>query len=271
MNNKHIGVFDSGVGGLTVLKELKKILPYEHFIYFGDTKNLPYGEKTQKTITEFSDRICSFLVNEKKCKAIVIACNSASANSYEYIKNKFSDSILIIDVIKPTVNFVLNNNFKKIGLIATRSTINSGIYKKSITQLNNKLNIFSLATPLLVNLIEEGFLNDFSLKLILEKYLYNPKLRNIDSLILGCTHYPILKDLIKDFFKKQNKKIEIITSGIPTALELEFELKKHNLLNHNITNKEKEDIFYISDYSETFSKMAKVILKKNIIPEIINI
>ncbi len=194
--NQPIGIFDSGVGGLTVAKEVKRLLPNEDLIYFGDTKHLPYGEKSKEAIIEYTTKITQFLL-QQNCKAIVIACNTATANALKEVEELVNGEVPIIDVINPVaekVAFEIHNN---VGVIATKATVNSGLYKKSIRKHNKFIKVDELATPLLVPAIEEGFKNHPITHAIIYNYLSNHKLKNIETLILGCTHYPLLIDEIK--------------------------------------------------------------------------
>lgn len=256
-DNRPIGVFDSGVGGLTFAKEIKRLLPYEHIIYFGDTQHLPYGEKSKEAITRFSVDITHFL-KEKDCKAIVVACNTATSNSIEAIKEAAGDDVLVIDVISPVAEKVAFELREKIGVIATKATINSGAYKKSIRKYNKHLKVVEFATPLLVPVIEEGFANTPISKAVLETYLANKKLENIDSIILGCTHYPLLQKEIEQVFEN---KVDIINSPLIVVNQIIYELGRAQKL-----AQKQEPIyeFYLSDYTDNFLKIAKRFFGKDI-------
>lgn len=154
--NQPIGVFDSGVGGLTVAKEIKRLLPNEDLIYFGDTKHLPYGEKSKEAIVEYSTKITNFLL-EQNCKAIVIACNTATANALKEVLELVASRVPVIDVINPVAEKVAYEIHTNVGVIATKATVNSGLYRKSIRKHNKFIKVDELATPLLVPAIEEGF------------------------------------------------------------------------------------------------------------------
>ena len=205
-----IGIFDSGVGGLTVASAIKQILPNEQMIYFGDTAHLPYGDKSEETIISYSKHIADFLFN-KGVKVILIACNTASAVAYNDLKNYLGDKVLIINVIDPIVDFV-SENYKntKLGVIGTKGTINSGMYEKKIIEKENNNNVASLATPLFVPMIEEGFVYDDISNAIIRSYLSSNVLKDIQSLILGCTHYPIIKNQIRKFF---DFKVDVLDSA----------------------------------------------------------
>lgn len=253
-----IGIFDSGVGGLTVAKEIKRMLPHEDFIYFGDTKNLPYGEKSQEAIIGYATKITQFLL-DKNCKAIVIACNSATANALKDVLQLVNNRVPVIDVINPVaekVSYEIHNN---VGVIATKATVNSGLYKKSIRKHNKFIKVDELATPLLVPAIEEGFKNHPITHAIIYNYLSNSKLKNIETLILGCTHYPLLIGEIKQYY---GNRVRVIDSPTIVANELKHILEKNQLLNENNPNPDYH--FYVSDLTKNFEKISKKIFGKSI-------
>lgn len=253
-----IGIFDSGVGGLTVAKEIKKLLPHEDLIYFGDTKHLPYGDKSREAIIDYCTRITSFLL-EKNCKAIVIACNSATANALKEVLELVADRIPVIDVINPVaekVSYEIHNN---VGVIATKATVNSGLYKKSIRKHNKFIKVDELATPLLVPAIEEGFKNHPITHSIIYNYLSNKKLKNIETLILGCTHYPLVLDEIKQFY---GNRVRVIDSPTIVATQLKIILEKHQLLHED--NPKPSYHFFLSDITKNFEKISKKFFGKTI-------
>ena len=253
--NNPIGIFDSGIGGLTVAKAILSVLPKENLIYFGDTKHLPYGEKSARSIECFSTKIAFFL-KEKKCKMIVIACNTASSLAYESIKKIFP-TIEIINVIDPVVNLIYKNKPSCIGIIGTKGTINSKIYPKKIHEIAPKIKVKSLATPLLASIIEEGFFNDKISRVVLNKYLNKSELKNIDQLILACTHYPLIQKLIGEFY---NNKIDIIDSASQVASHIKNVLEKKDLLSNKITGHR----FFVSDYTKSFEESAKFFFGEDI-------
>ncbi len=179
MNNRPIGVFDSGVGGLTVLKEYIKLFPNEDFIYYGDTAHLPYGDKSKEKIIEYSEKVVDFLIS-KNVKLIIIACGTASANAYEYLKAKYIN-VEIRNIIEPVAKKISD---KQIGVIATKATIKSNTWENEIHKYNKDAIIYSLACPLFVPLIEEGFIQNKSSDYIVEEYMKNFRDKNITSLIL---------------------------------------------------------------------------------------
>lgn len=256
MKNSHIGIFDSGIGGLTVVKALMKVLPKENIVYFGDTKHLPYGEKSIKSIQEFSTKIINFLVS-KKCKIIIIACNSASSAVAQSIA-KTAYNIPILNVIDPVIKEVVKVCSNNIGVIGTKATISSNIYEKKIKLLDNNANINSLATPLLAPMIEEEFINEKISSTIITNYLSDKRLTNISHLILACTHYPLIQQEISDYYKN---KVTVIDSATIVAKYIALKLKKLDLLRVSTT---KNHHFYVSNYTDSFEKSANFFLKKSI-------
>ena len=218
MNSNPIGIFDSGIGGLTVANAISKAMPNETLIYFGDTAHLPYGEKSKDLIKEYSLGIAKFLLEQKHCKTIVIACNTASAAAYEHLRDNYKGIFPIINVIDPIVEeLVKKEHVSQIGLIATNTTIESGVYQEKINRRKPKATVHTLATPMLVPMIEEGYANDNISHTLIANYLNNPTLKNIDALILGCTHYPIIKSEIDEFY---NGTVDLVDSTDIVAAKL---------------------------------------------------
>lgn len=262
MNNKKagnpIGVFDSGIGGLTVANAIQKVLPNENIIYFGDTAHLPYGEKSADSIKYYSIRIAQFLL-QKKCKAIVIACNTASSLAYEVVKEFAGKDALVINVIDPVVEEVaVKNKSQKVGVIGTKATIKSDVYSKKIKLKDKNIDVASIATPLLASMIEEGFFNNKISRTIINSYLSNRKLKSIESLILACTHYPLIKPEIEEYYKD---KVKIVDSAGVVAKYVQQLLQKNKLLN---SIKKPKHLFFVSDYTESFEKSAKHFFKNKI-------
>lgn len=225
MNNQPIGICDSGIGGLTVTKEIIKNLPQENIIYIGDTARVPYGVRNKETITKFAKDLIKFLVN-KKVKAIVVACNTISSTCLPELE-KISP-VPIIGVIKPTANEITNHfKAKTIGVIGTRATVNSNSYEIEIKKLDNKTVVFSQACPLFVPLVEEGFISHPATKIIAQEYLKFFKNKKLDVLILGCTHYPIIRNIIQKII---GETVVIIDSAKPVTEQLKKMLKEKNLL-----------------------------------------
>ena len=263
MSTDPIGIFDSGIGGLTIAYALKSKLPNESFIYFGDTKHLPYGEKSEEAIKYYSLQIAKFL-EQKKCKAIIIACNSASSVAFKHISQHIT-SIPVYNVIDPIIDVVSQDCGKKIGVIGTKATIKSNVYPQKINECCKKTKIVSLETPLLAPMIEEGFFNQEISIAIIKNYLENKCLENIDSLILACTHYPLIKEEIIKFY---NNRIKVIDSAEIISEYIMKELKNLNIMN---TNKNCSHHFIISNYTKSFEKSAFIFFKENIKLEEIDI
>lgn len=266
MNSNPIGIFDSGIGGLTVANAIYRALPNETLIYFGDTAHLPYGDKSKNLIKQYSLDITDFLLQEKNCKAVVIACNTASAAAYEYLRDTHKGKIPIINVIDPIIEAVVQDNtIKKVGLIATNTTISSGVYQEKLARRKPEVEVAPLATPMLVPMIEEGFANDTISHTLIENYLSNETLKNIDALILGCTHYPLIKEEINQFYKG---KVKLFDSTKIMADKVKYILDKENLLT---TERKQKNHFYISDNNIHFNNSAKRFFKENINLEFLNI
>jgi glutamate racemase len=263
--DRPIGIFDSGVGGLTVANAIKQVLPGERLIYFGDTAHLPYGDKSKETIMGYSTRITQFLL-EQNCKVIVIACNTASANAYESIIHETGSKALVVDVINPVVEHVVaHSSYRRIGVIGTKGTINSGTYVSKIIGRNPHLSVASLATPMLVPMIEEGFIFDDISNAIIRTYLSRPELNQIDALILGCTHYPIIKNQISKFF---NFGVDVIDSSRIVANSLRDLLIRNNQLG-NLTKPDHR--FLVSDFTDNFQVISKLFFEENIVLEKVNL
>lgn len=257
-----IGIFDSGIGGLTVANAIKNALPSENLIYFGDTAHLPYGDKSTATIQAYAVKIADFLL-QQGCKVIVIACNSASAAANELLKEYVASRATIINVIEPMVKHVADKcEGQSVGIIGTKQTVNSGIYPLSITKLNTSMEVKSLATPLLVPMIEEGFLQNRIAHDIIDKYLGDDQLKGIDSLVLGCTHYPLIKNEIGNYYKEE---VKILDSSTITAQYLKDFLTQANLL--TIQEKDGQSRFFVSDLTESFAHSAKLFFGEPVVLE----
>jgi glutamate racemase len=249
-SSQPIGVFDSGIGGLTVAHSLFDILPNENIIYFGDTARLPYGTKSKETIINYSKEITNFLL-AKKVKLIVVACNTASSVAIPSLKK--ITNIPLIGVIKPGSKAALEktkNN--KIGVIGTFGTIESDAYKKQIHQLKKNAKVFQQSCSLFVQLAEDGWTDNKIASMIAKEYLLDLKKINIDTLILGCTHYPVLKNVIRKFM---GSKVNLIDSGKETAAEVKRLLEKRKLLNPQI--KSGVHKFYVTDFQKKFSEISE--------------
>lgn len=261
-----IGVFDSGIGGLTVASAIRQLLPDETLVYFGDTAHLPYGDKSPELIRSYAQRITGFLLNEKKCKAVVIACNTASAAAYEFLRDQHKGFVPVINVIDPMIEAVIaDNSIKKVGIIATKTTVASGVYQEKFSRRKPSLQFAAVATPLLASMIEEGFYNNNISSAVLEKYLSDPQLQNIDALVLACTHYPLIKNEIAAFYKNQ---VKIFDSAEVVAAKLKWILEKEEM---TAKVKSGEDVFYVSDYTKSFEQSTKIFFKGKIKLELNNI
>lgn len=252
-----IGIFDSGVGGLTVAHAIKQSLPGENIIYFGDTAHLPYGDKSAESIKYYSGKITEFLLSHDS-KVILVACNSASASAFESLKARFDDKVILMDVIDPVVNYLATKNFRKIGIIGTKRTITSGTYDIKLKEKAPHIDVVSMATPLLVPMIEEGFIFDDISNAIIRTYLSNDSLSGIEALVLGCTHYPIIRNQISKFF---NFNVEVVDSARLVAGLLRETLEKKNLINDSGNAC---DRFFISDYTPYFEKIARMFFEGEI-------
>tara|TARA_B100001057_G_scaffold227039_2_gene227389 strand:+ start:31533 stop:32339 length:807 start_codon:yes stop_codon:yes gene_type:complete len=253
-----IGIFDSGIGGLTVAREITELMPHEKIVYYGDTLHLPYGQKSKQNIINYCSKICDFLI-EQNCKAIIIACNTASCIALNNIKKKLGDDYLIFNVIDPVIKKIEELKSNNIGIIGTNTTIESGVYEKKIKEIEKNCIISSLATPLLAPMIETGFHDATIKRKIIATYLNHKKLKSIDTLILGCTHYPLIKKEINEIY---NNKIEIISSLESIGRYIKNELKIKKLM--TATKYEKKHEFYISDLTTSFQENAKSFFNKEI-------
>jgi glutamate racemase len=257
LKQQPIGIFDSGVGGLTVAHAIKQILPGESLVYFGDTAHLPYGDKSAESIRYYSGKITEFLLDHN-AKVVLVACNSASASAFDTLKKEFQDRTIIIDVIDPVVDYLSTRNFRKIGVIGTKRTISSGTYDQKLKEKAPGTSVISLATPLLVPMIEEGFIFDDISNAIIRTYLSNETLSGIEALILGCTHYPIIRNQISKFF---NFNVEVVDSARIVSLILRETLEKNDLLSDS---GKVQDQFFISDYTSYFEKIARMFFEGEI-------
>lgn len=258
MNQQPIGIFDSGVGGLTVAHAVKRVLPGESIVYFGDTAHLPYGDKSAEAIRYYSEKITQFLLEEHKAKAVLVACNSASASAFDDLKKQYKDRTILIDVIDPVVQYMGSCNYKKIGVIGTKRTISSGTYEKKLKADTPSLEVVSMATPLLVPMIEEGFIFDDISNAIIRAYLSDKSLEGIEALILGCTHYPIIKNQISKLF---NFNVDVVDSGKIVSGIVKDALESRKLI--NLSGKPR-DLFFVSDYTPYFEKIARMFFEGRI-------
>lgn len=250
-----VGVFDSGVGGLTVAREISRQLPNENIVYFGDTARVPYGSKSQNTIIRFSEQIIRFL-QQKEVKAIVIACNTASALALDAVRDEFD--IPIMGVVIPGARAaVAATKNRKVGIIGTDATVQSGMYTKVIHQMAPDVEVIEKACPLFVPLVEEGFKEHAVTGEIIEYYLESMKNTDIDAMILGCTHYPLLRSRIRAYM---GEKIQIVNPAYETAMDLRALLHEQNMENDGETVRHSRYSFYVSDAAEKFRKFANTVM-----------
>lgn len=249
-----IGVFDSGVGGLTVMREISRQLPHENIVYFGDTARVPYGSKSQTTIIRFSEQIIRFL-KSKHVKAIVIACNTASALALDEVKK--NTDIPILGVVTPGARAAVSATInKRIGVVGTEATIRSGVYTKYIQEMEQEAEVLEKACPLFVPLVEEGFREHHVTEEIIDYYLASFKNSEIDTMILGCTHYPLLRSRIRDYM---GEGIQIVNPAYETAMDLKAILGAMDLLHDGQGTSNKYE-FYVSDTAEKFQIFANTVM-----------
>ncbi len=264
MDTRPIGVFDSGVGGLTVVKQIMKVMPHENIVYFGDTARVPYGTKSKEAVTKYSKQIVRFL-QTKDVKAIIIACNTASSNSLEELQKTFD--VPLFGVVVPGVEEALRSTKnKKIGVIGTAGTVRSGAYERMICEKDQEMQVYSKACPLFVPLAEEGWTDNEVAKLAASSYLQELIDIGIDSLVLGCTHYPLLKRCIG---MTVGDSIKLVDPAKATARRVMNFLRERDLLNEKETNGSKQ--FYLSDSTDMFQFICQKALKHGYQAEIIDI
>lgn len=256
-----IGVFDSGVGGLTVAREIMRQMPKERIIYFGDTARVPYGTKSKETVTRFSKQIARFLQSHQ-VKTIVVACNTASAYAIEDLEAELD--IPVIGVVKPGARMAADMTRNgKIGVIATEGTIGSGLYSKYIKSLREDATIYGKACPLFVPLVEEGLWEDPVTVEIARRYLTELIDLDIDTLILGCTHYPLIRSTIGSIM---GEGVTLVNPAYETAVALKKLLAEKNLLNEVTPPLGSNPYqFYVSDGAEKFKQFANSIIKYGIL------
>ena len=258
-NAAPVGVFDSGVGGLTVAREIMRQLPNENLVYFGDTARVPYGSKSRDNIIRYSRQIIHFL-KTKGVKAIVIACNTASALALDVVREE--SVIPIIGVVEPGARAALQiTQTKKIGVIGTEATVQSAMYGKIIKGLDPTVSVIGKACPLFVPLVEEGFAKHKVTEEIIDYYLASMKESDIDSLILGCTHYPLLRSRIRAYL---GDKIQLVNPAYETAMDLKYILKESGMENAGKEGEHATYSFYVSDAADKFKQFANSILPYDI-------
>ncbi|MDI6703262.1 MAG: glutamate racemase [bacterium] len=255
--DKAIGIFDSGVGGLTVMKEVIKELPFEDIIYFGDIARTPYGSKSKETVTKYAREIVHFL-SSQGVKIIVVACNTVTSFALETLRQEFR--LPIIGVIKPGVKKAVEiAGNKRVGVIGTEGTILSGAYQREIKSIQPSVEIISISCPLFVPIVEEGWIDTEVSNLVASEYLAPLKTKKIDTLILGCTHYPMLKKVIQ---KVIGDGVKLVDSATQVAIETKDVLSKNGLIRES--NRKATHKFYVSDLPPKFKELAKRFLGEEI-------
>ncbi|SNR61717.1 MULTISPECIES: glutamate racemase [Hymenobacter] len=254
LTSRPIGVFDSGIGGLTVARAVNRVLPHERLVYFGDTAHLPYGDKSTAAIQAYSIKICDLLLKQQ-CKVILIACNSASAAAYELVREYVGSKARVLNVIDPIVAHIGQTYAgRTVGLIGTKQTVNSNVYRKKIDDLNAEVQLQSLATPLLAPMIEEGFFENNVSDNIIQSYLTNPILQGIEALVLGCTHYPLIKQQIADYYQGHTEVLD--------ASDVVAEHVRRYLLENQLAAAESQTApmhhFYVSDFTRSFEESTRI-------------
>lgn len=252
MDNRPIGMFDSGVGGLTVYKEIRRKFPNENIIYLGDTKSFPYGSKSKESIINLTKQGINFLIS-KNVKAIIIACGTATSQALETVKSLYS--IPVIGIIEPTVEYIANQpNIKSVGIVATSGTIRSNGWGKALLKYIPNINIINKPCPLLAPMAEEGWTDNDIAKLTVHEYMKG--LHDVDALILGCTHYPLFADIFKAELKP---KAEIINTGTIIANNLQLILGDSLL---NCSNTAGKSEIFLTDTECNFISVAKKLLSE---------
>jgi glutamate racemase len=258
-SDQPIGIFDSGLGGLTVVRQLRRLLPCERLIYLGDTARVPYGNKSQKTIQRFSREDTLFLLR-KRVKLVVVACNTSTALAYDHLREKFDCPF--IGVVRPGAEAaVRQTRSRRIGVIATSATVQSGAYEKQVRRLNPGCRVFSNACPLLVPLVEEGWGNTSLTRDIIRHYLRKLLARGIDTLILGCTHYPLLKPAIRQVV---GGRVRLVDSAENCAIAVRSHLRQNNLETER-RGRGKLELF-VTDRPHSFSRSARLFLGMHVPP-----
>ena len=251
-----IGVFDSGVGGLTVAREIMRQIPQERIVYFGDTARVPYGSKSTDTLIRYTRQIIRFL-KTRGVKAIVVACNTASAVALEAVRDELD--IPIIGVVRPGARVAVGaTKNKKIGIIGTETTVNSQMYTKLIQGMDEQMQVIGKACPLFVPLVEEGWIKDPVTEEVAKRYLADLQKSEIDTLILGCTHYPLLRHMVGEIM---GESVTLVNPAYETAVELRALLEREGIANDGVNqNFENPYEFFVSDLADKFKVFANSIL-----------
>ncbi len=251
MSDQPLGIFDSGVGGLTVTREIVKVLPGENIIYFGDTLHRPYGSKSLKNIRYYTEYIARYLLEERGCKALIIACNIASIAGQKTVENKYSRPIMgpVEAGVREAMKMTRNN---RVGVVATSGTAESGVYQKLMSSMNGQVQVFAKGAPCFVSFVENGVFTGKAVQAAAEKYLGSFKGTEIDTLILGCTHFPYLQEVIQ---KVVGPDINLIFPGLTMALDLKATLSQKGLLRESTKAGDRE--FLVSDLKSLFPGFIK--------------
>ncbi|TGE18624.1 glutamate racemase [Hymenobacter elongatus] len=254
LTTRPIGVFDSGIGGLTVARAVNHVLPHEQLVYFGDTAHLPYGDKSTAAIQAYSVKICDLLLKQH-CKVILIACNSASAAAYELVREYVGSKARVLNVIDPIVAHVGETYAgRTVGLIGTKQTVNSNVYKKKIDDLDAGVELRSLATPLLAPMVEEGFFNNTISENIISAYLAQPVLDDIEALVLACTHYPLIQEQIKAHYQG---RVAVLDASDVVATHVKNYLEANGLAAKPHKTPPRHQ-FYVSDFTRSFEESTRI-------------
>jgi glutamate racemase len=246
-----IGIFDSGIGGLTVAKAIERKLPHEQLIYVGDTQHMPYGDKSPEHIRLYCTRIVDFLI-EKNVKMIVIACNTASAVASSFLRATYWQQVEIMGVIRPAIQSIIEKKYRKVGIIGTQGTIQSQIFPTLFAEYGSQIELFQLATPLLAPMIEQGLYKTEVSKSIIKEYMSHKGFKDMEAILLACTHYPLIKQEINDFFNGQK---DILDNADPMANRVERFLTDKSWLS---TSKMAPSEFYVTDYTKAFEETSSI-------------
>ena len=256
-DNRPIGVFDSGIGGLTLVSGLARALPQEQFLFFGDTAHLPYGDKSSKAVITYSQGILQFFARQG-CKAVIIACNTASAVAYSYLERLWADSMAVFNVIDPVVQHCVDRlQASRIGVIGTKSTIRSRVYPRKFQQLASSVKVTTASAPLLAPMIEEGFYDNTISRTLIGAYLDKKQFQDIEALILGCTHYPLIRQEIEEYF---SGRVSVVDNIQPTISAVSQKLADRDRL----ADQKKAGAnapahhFFVSDFTQSFQETARI-------------
>lgn len=253
MDERKIGVFDSGLGGLTVVREIEKLLPHESIVYFGDIARLPYGSKSKETITEFSHQIMRFL-QQQNVKAVIVACGTASSNALEELQKSYD--LPIMGVVEPGARAAARaTRSGRIGITGTEATIRSGAFERLLKKENSQIQVFNQACPLFVPLVEEGWFEDDVTRQVVRRYLASLKENRVDTVVLGCTHYPLLKKLVQ---QEMGEEVTLINPSRAVVEEMKAYLEEYGLENGASQGAYE---FYGSDSTEKFSEFGRRVLQ----------